>query len=177
MKNLFLNIFFLSSTVSFATSASEAPRPVPTIDFSSRTMRELVEYARNNNLEALTPRSHQSYSNRFRTLTTQSLNDLRDQLRAQLGITPEMMAQNQQQPAISVIFIVPAAAAVPHSGHVDGHGPNCICDLLDQFMPRQGAESDADHENMTTQEATHNEEPTADELNRRMKDMNFNKKQ
>lgn len=163
----FKNLFFLLAAVPFVLGASEAPRPTPTVDFSSRTMVQLVEYARSNNLEALTPRSNQSYVDRFKALANQRLNDLR----AALGITPEMMAQGQ------LIIIIPAAAGVPNSGHVGWHGPNCICDLLDQFMSRQGAASDADHEDMTTQEATHNEEPTTDELNAYMKNMNFNKKQ
>lgn len=158
-----ISILFILGVVS-GIQASEAPRPTPTIDFSSRSMRELVEYARSNNLESLTPRSHQSYTDRFKALANQGLNDLRAQL-------AEMMGQGQ------LIIIIPAAADVPNSGHVGGHGPDCICDLLDQFMSRQGAASAAHHEDMTTEETTQNEEPTADELNRRMKDMNFNKKQ
>lgn len=158
------SLLFLLCATQFGIHASEAPRPTPTIDFSSRTMVQLIEYARSNNLEALTPRSNQSYVDRYNALANQRLNDLRAQL-------AEMMPQGQ------LIIIIPAAADMPNSGHEGVHGPNCICHLLDQFMSRQGAESDADHEDMTTEEATHNEEPTAEELNRRMKDMNFNKKQ
>ncbi len=171
-KNLLLIILLAPLGI----DASETPSQTPTIDFSSQSMRELVEFQRNNNIQALTPRSHQSYASRFRALANQSLNDLR----AQLGITPERMDQGDQQPAISVIFIVPAAAHTPNVGHAGGHGPNCICHLLDQFMQRTSADGQSEMD--TSDEESENEDQANDEgltaqLAKLMHNLRFNRQQ
>ncbi len=167
-----VSIWFLLCLTS-AIHASEAPRPMSTIDFSSKTLKELVEYRRGNNFEALTPRSNQSYTDRFKALFTQGINDLR----AQLGITPEMMAQSQQRPITIFLFVPVAAMPGLDPANHGTHNPHCVCDLLDRFMARQGAPGAANREDMTTEEATQNEEPTIDELNVHMKNMNFKKEQ
>jgi hypothetical protein len=165
-----LSLLFLLCVVP-GIQASEAPRPTPTIDFSSKTLKELVEYKRSNNLEALTPRSNQSYTDRFKALATQGINDVR----AALGITPEMIDQAQQRPTPIYIFVPAAAMQGFDRANHGPHNPHCICDLLDRLMPRQGAPGTVNREDMTTQEATQNEEPTTDELNMPMKNMNFKK--
>lgn len=148
------NLLLIILLAPLGIGASETPSQTPTIDFSSQSMRELVEYKRNNNFEALTPRSKQSYTNRFRDLSNQALNDLR----TQLGITPEMRAQ-AQQPA-RIFIVIPAAANQGDPMHPSWHGahnPDCICDILGQFMQMSEAEDSAEMD--TSDEEPENQNP------------------
>lgn len=145
------NVLLLISLVTLVLRASEVPCQTPTIDFSSASLRELVEYQRNNNVAGLTPRSKQSYTNRFRHLSRDRFNDLR----ARLSTIPEAQAQ----PIRGVLFIrmIPAATQVADTRHArahETHGLDCICHLLDQLMLPVAVQDQA-HQNMDSNEDAH----------------------
>lgn len=164
------NLLLILSVVPLSVHASQAPRPTPTIDFSSKSLTELRQYLQTNDIETLTPRSKQSFNDSISTAAARErLSQLFDAASAapsdlptmHPGVTPELFELAQRLPTITVILIsryVPAAAADQPNLRVLGygpHGPFCSCPWPDSAAPSEQAnpaQADAHDDATNTQE-------------------------
>ncbi len=171
MKSLlFSKVLLILSVAPLVVRASQAPRPTPTIDFSSKSLTELRQYMQTNDIGTLTPRSKQSFNDSISTAAVRErLSQLFDAASAapsdlptmHSGVSPELFELAQRLPTITVILIsgsVPAAAAEQPTLRVLGHGPHgpfCSCPWPDSGAPSEQAnpaQADAHDDATNTQE-------------------------